>query len=320
MTQQVSENVDVVIVGAGAAGLSAALTLGRARRSVLVVDDNTPRNAPAERSHAFLTRDGAPPSEIVEIGSDEAKGYGVRFRQGRATSAEQVEGGFRVVLDDGGAVRGRRLLITTGLTDGLPEIEGLHQQWGRGVLHCPYCHGWEVRDRAIGVIGTSPMAVHTALLWRQWSGNVTLFSHTAPELGDEQYERLAARGVRVIEGVVTAVESVDGVVSGIRVDGRRSFPVEVGVVGTTMTARSELLEDLGVEPEAMEMRGHVIAHKVPVDAMGATSVPGVYAAGNVTDPSAQIIVAAAAGNAAGGGINSDLVEEDTVAAVVARRG
>ena len=135
-----------------------------------------------------------------------------------------------------------------------------------------------------------------------------------------QYERLAARGVRVIEGVVTAVESVDGVVSGIRVDDRRSFPVEVGVVGTTMTARSELLEDLGVEPEAMEMRGHVIAHKVPVDAMGATSVPGVYAAGNVTDPSAQIIVAAAAGNAAGGGINSDLVEEDTVAAVVARRG
>lgn len=319
MTQQASESVDVVIVGGGAAGLSAALTLGRARRSVLVVDDGTPRNAPAERSHAFLTRDGAPPSEIVEIGRDEAKGYGARFRQGRATSAERVEGGFRVRLDDGGAVHGRRLLITTGLTDGLPEIEGLREQWGKGVLHCPYCHGWEVRDRAIGVIGANPMAVHAALLWRQWSEDVTLFRHTAPEFDEEQHERLAARGVRVVEGTVTAVESADGAVTGIRVGGR-SFPIEVGVVGTTMTARSELLEDLGVKPETMEMQGHVIARKAPVGAMGSTSVPGVYAAGNVTDPSAQVIAAAAAGNAAGGGINADLVEEDTTAAVAARQG
>ena len=318
MAQQVGESVDVVIVGAGAAGLGAALTLGRARRSVLVVDDDTPRNAPAERSHAFLTRDGAPPSEIVEIGRDEAEGYGVRFRRGRAMSAERDEGGFRVGLDDGGTVHGRRLLITTGLTDELPEVEGLREQWGKGVLHCPYCHGWEVRDRAIGVIGTNPMAVHAALLWRQWSEDVTLFRHTVTELSDEQHERLSARGVRVVEGAVTAVESEDRVVSGVRVDGW-SFPVDAVVVGSTMTARSKLLEDLGVEPEAMEVQGHVISRKVPVGPMGATSVPGVYAAGNVTDPSAQIIAAAAAGNAAGGGINADLVEEETDAAVAARR-
>lgn len=320
MTQHLEEGVDVVIVGAGAAGLGAALALGRARRSVLVVDDGTPRNAPAERSHAFLTRDGAPPSEIVEIGRDEAKGYGVHFRQGRATTAERATGGFRVRLDDGGEVHGRRLLITTGLTDELPEIEGLREQWGKGVLHCPYCHGWEVRDRAIGVIGTNPMAVHAALLWRQWSKDVTLFRHTAPTLTDEQHERLAARDVRVVEEAVVAVGSVDGAVSKVCLEGRQPFPVDAVVVGTTMTARSKLLEDLGLETEPMEVRGHVVGHKVPVGPMGATSVPGVYAAGNVTDPSAQIIAAAAAGNAAGGGINADLVEEETDAAVSARRG
>ncbi|WP_017574252.1 NAD(P)/FAD-dependent oxidoreductase [Nocardiopsis kunsanensis] len=317
-TQSRTELFDTVIVGGGPAGLSAAVTLGRARRSVLVVDDGTPRNAPAEHAHAYLTREGAAPGEILDLGRAEAEGYGVRFRHGTAVRAEHEGEALTVVLGDGSAVRGRRLLVTTGLVDGLPDIDGLAEHWGSGVLHCPYCHGWEVRDQRIGVVASNPMAVHSALMWSQWSDDVTLFLHTAPDPTDEQYERLAARGVTVVEGRVRSVESADGRIRGLRLAEGYQFPVEAVVVGTAMNARSAVLESLGVATEPLEAAGEVFGSKVPVDAMSATSVPGVYAAGNVADPSGQIVAAAAAGTRAGAGINADLVEAETAAAVSAR--
>src|SRR6185503_16115235 len=179
-----NESYDVVIVGGGAAGLSAALTLSRARRSVLVIDAGAPRNAPAGHVHNYLASEGTAPADLLATGRAEVTGYGGEIVTGEVTSAHRLDdGGFHVVLGDR-IVQARRLLVTTGLVDELPDVAGVAERWGRDVLHCPYCHGWEVRDQAIGVLGSSPFAVHAALMWRQWSADVTLFRHTAPALTD----------------------------------------------------------------------------------------------------------------------------------------
>ncbi|GAA3740521.1 thioredoxin reductase [Spinactinospora alkalitolerans] len=310
---------DVVVVGGGAAGLSGALTLARARRSVLVVDAGRPRNAPAAHAHGYLTRDGAAPLEILAAGRAEVTGYGGEIVEGSAVAAERLDtGGFRVVLDDGSAVAADRLLVTTGLVDEPPPVPGVAERWGREVLHCPYCHGWEVRDQAIGVLATGPLAVHAALLWRQWSEDVALFSHTAPEFGDDDYERLAARGVAVVDGEVTGLEVTDDRLTGVRLAGGRVIPRQAVVVAPRFTARVGVLAGLGLEATEQEMAGHVIGSHIAADPSGATEVAGVWVAGNVANLTDQVIGAAAAGVRAAAAINADLVAEETRRAVADR--
>ncbi|MGW4035173.1 NAD(P)/FAD-dependent oxidoreductase [Streptomyces sp. NPDC004778] len=319
------QRYDVVIVGGGAAGLSGALALGRARRSVLVIDAGEPRNAPASHVHNYLGRESTPPGELLAIGRGEAAGYGAEIVEGRVASAERLpesgegEQGFRVVTEDGRSVEARRLLVTTGLVDELPPVPGLAERWGREVLHCPYCHGHEVADRPIGVLATGPLAVHQALMWRQWSDDVTLFLHTGPEPTEEEYEQLAARGVAVVDGEVAGLEIADDRFTGVTLASGRVVPREALVVQARFTARSAVLESLGLEPVAQEMGGVVIGSYIPTDPTGATEVPGVWAAGNVTRLTEQVIGAAAAGLMAGGAVNGDLITEDTRLAVAARR-
>ncbi|MEU6047295.1 NAD(P)/FAD-dependent oxidoreductase [Streptomyces griseus] len=325
------QRYDVVIVGGGAAGLSGALTLARARRSVLVIDAGEPRNAPASHVHNYLGRESTPPGELLAIGRGEAAGYGAEIVEGRVASAERLSGdgdgdgdgdggrGFRVVTEDGRSVEARRLLVTTGLVDELPPVPGLAERWGREVLHCPYCHGHEVADRPIGVLATGPLAVHQALMWRQWSEDVTLFLHTGPEPSEEEYEQLAARGVAVVDGEVAGLEVADDRFTGVRLASGRVVAREALVVQARFTARSAVLESLGLKAVAQEMGGVVIGSYVPADPTGATEVPGVWAAGNVTRLTEQVIGAAAAGLMAGGAINGDLIAEDTRDAVAARR-
>ncbi|MFI6830604.1 NAD(P)/FAD-dependent oxidoreductase [Kribbella sp. NPDC050241] len=308
---------DVIVIGGGAAGLSGALALVRSRRSVLVIDDGTPRNAPAEHVHNYLTRDGVPPAEVYAIGRQEVIGYGGEVVTGTVTTARRA-GDFTVELADGTTYQGRRLLVTTGLTDVLPDVPGLAERWGKDVLHCPYCHGWEVRDQAIGVLATSVMALHQVQLFRQLSDDVTLFLHTAPEPTDEQWEELAARGISVVEGKVEQLEVEDGKLTGVRLEGGKVIPRQALAVQTTMRARAGFLADLGLETTELEANGTVLGTAVQVDAMGATQVPGVFAAGNVTDPKAQVMPAAAAGLMAAGGINFDLIGEEMRLAVAAR--
>ena len=314
------ERYDVVVVGGGAAGLSGALALARARRRVLVVDAGEPRNAPAGHVHNYLAREGIPPAELLAAGRAEVTGYGGTVIAGRVTAIERCpDGGFRVTLEDGRRTDARRLLVTTGLVDELPDVPGVAERWGRDVLHCPYCHGWEARDRAVGVLATGPLAVHQASLWRQLSDDVTLFRHTGPAPTDDELEQLAARGVRVVDGAVAGLVVEGDRLTGVRLASGEVLPRDVVVVTPTFTARSALLTALGLETAEQAMNGAVVGTFVPADPMGATAAPGVWVAGNVAALQAQVISSAAAGLTAGAAINVDLVAEDTRAAVAAAR-
>jgi thioredoxin reductase len=302
---------DVVVIGGGAAGLAGALALARARRSVLVVDAGAPRNAPAGHVHNYLAREGTPPGELLAIGRAEVTGYGAEVVTDTVTGLRAADGGGFEVRLTGQVVGARRLLVATGLVDELPPVPGLAERWGSTVLHCPYCHGWEVRDQAIGILGTGPLAVHGALLWRQWSPDVTLFQHTGPEPTAPERERLDARGIPVVTGPVAGVEGG----ADVRLADGRLVPRQALVVAPAFAARTDLLAPLGLAPVPMELNGTVFGTHLAVGPTGETAVPGVYAAGNVTDPRGQVISSAAAGLLAGAAINGDLIEDDTRRAV-----
>jgi thioredoxin reductase len=300
-------DVDVVVVGGGAAGLSGALVLSRARRRVLVIDAGDPRNAPAAHMHGFLSRDGTPPSELLRIGRDEVKTYGGEVRAG--TVSRLVPGGgsgFDVHLADGQRVSARRLLVTTGLRDQLPDVPGITERWARDVLHCPYCHGHEVRDQPLGVLGGTAAAVRYGQIVRQWTEDLVYL--TAPgSLSSDDRSGLGARGIRIVEGSVAQLDIVDDRLVGVRMDDGSVVPLDAVFVPPTFVPNSDLLVGLGCETNA---DGWVV-----VDSTGATSAPGVWAAGNVVDPRAQVITAAGAGSSAAIALNADLVDEDVRMAV-----
>ncbi|MBX6769911.1 MAG: SAM-dependent methyltransferase, partial [Actinomadura rubrobrunea] len=274
-----------------------------------------PRNAPAGHMHGYLGREGTPPGDLLADGREEAARYGADIVTGRVASAERRDGGFLVTLDDGRGVRARRLLVATGLVDELPDVPGLAERWGREVLHCPYCHGWEVRDRRIGVLATGPSAAEQANMWRQWSAEIVLLLHRSAALGDDEAQRLAARGIAVVDGPVAALEVTGDALTGVRLESGRVVPLDALVVMPRCTARAGLLESLGLKPVEVERHGHTVGTRIAVDAKGATSVPGVWAAGDVADLGAKVVTAAAQGYTAAMAINADLIAEETRAAV-----
>lgn len=334
---------DVVVVGGGAAGLAAAIALGRSRRSVVLVDAGEPRNAPAEGAHNVLGQEGISPLELLARGRAEAEAYGVRLVSGRVTGASGVVDSFTLEIDGapgGGAglsadalevdasgadrgqavasttqqVTARRVILATGLVDELPDVPGVAQAWGHTVLHCPYCHGWEVRDQRIAVLATSENALHQVMLFRQLSDDVTLFLHDAPEPTEEQWDQLAALGVRVVTPRVERLV-VDGTqVRAVEVEGGRSFAVDAVAVGPRFVARTELYEALGGEKTLSPFGEQIVA-----DPRGATAVPGVWVAGNSGDLMAMVAAATASGVMAGAAVNGDLAVADLARAVAERR-
>ena len=313
--QQPMEEFDVVVVGGGAAGLNGGVTLGRARRSVAVIDAGEPRNAHADGVHMFLTRDGLPPADLLALGRQEVESYGGRIIDAGASTAAAATGGFVVTLDNGSLIGARRLLVTTGPTDVLPDVPGLRELWGRDVHHCPYCHGWELHGQRVGVLGSGPMVVHRALMFRQWVDDLVVFLHTAPEPTAVEAEQLAARGIRVVIGPVVALERSGGRLVGVRMADGSVIERQAMVVGPRMVARSQVLSGLGLEPVEHPLG---MGEYIPSDA-GRTSVPGVWVAGNVTDLSAGVLAAAAAGLVAAIGIISELIADDTARAVARYR-
>jgi thioredoxin reductase len=312
------ETVDAVVIGGSAAGLNGALMLARSRRSVVVIDSGTPRNAPAEGVHGLLGLDGTPPAELLERGRAEVRGYGGTVLTGEVTKAAPAEPSadgdprFTVTLADGATLHARRLLVATGLRDVLPDVAGLAEHWGRSVVHCPYCHGWEVRDEPIGVLATGPMSVHQALLFRQLTDDLVYFTR-GTLLDDDARARFAARDIRVVETPVAQVVAADdGGIAGVRLDDGQLVARRVLAVATTMLPRIEGLEDLGLPLQDLPngMGRHVVTGTA-----GTTEVPGVWVAGNTADASAQVGASAAAGALAGAHINADLVTADTTAAL-----
>ncbi len=298
---------DVVVIGAGAAGLSAALVLSRARRHVLVVDAGAPRNAPAAHMHGYLSRDGLPPAALVAAGRDEVTEYGAELAAGTVDDVTVCPGsGFQVLLADGRRVSARRLLVATGLRDELPDIPGLRERWARDVLHCPYCHGWEVRDRQLGVLGNgTPDSVQYAQIVRQWATDVVLFA-PAGTVTEAQRVELVARAIGIVEGAVARV-LVDGdLLRGVEMSDGRTVTRDALFVPPRFVPNNALLVSLGCELDG----GWVVK-----DATGRTSVPGVWVAGNVANPRAQVITAAGEGSAAAIALNADLVDDDVRAAV-----
>ncbi|WP_452299647.1 methyltransferase domain-containing protein [Micromonospora krabiensis] len=317
--RRVEQTYDVVVVGGGAAGLAGALTLARARRSVLVVDAGQPRNAPAGHVHNYLGREGTPPGELLAAGRAEVTGYGGHVESGRVVGAVRDGDGFDVTLDGGRTVRARRLLVATGLVDELPDVPGVAARWGRDVLHCPYCHGFEVADRRVGVLATGPFAVHQAQLWRQWTPHVVLLRHDGPDLSADDAEQLAAREIPVVDGPVAELVVAGDTLTGVRLASGEVVDLDAVVVAPRFTARTDVLAGLGLEPVAVEVGGHVFGSQFAADPTGATAVPGVWVAGNVGDARAQVLTAAASGLTAGAAVNADLVAEDTRAAVEEHR-
>ncbi|MFI2435278.1 NAD(P)/FAD-dependent oxidoreductase [Streptomyces sp. NPDC018693] len=312
MTETYGETYEVIVIGGGAAGLSAALVLGRARRRTLVVDAGEPRNAPAAHMQGFLSRDGMPPAEFLAVGREEIARYGVRLVRDRAVDARRDED-FAVTLASGRTMHARRLVVATGLRDELPEVPGVAERFGRDVLHCPYCHGWEVRDQAFGVLATGPTSVHQALMVTQWSKDVTLFLHTVAEeeLSDDDLRRLAAAGVKVVPGEVAALTVEDDRLTGVRLSGGGSAHArDVLFVAPKAVPQTDLLAKLGAE-----MRDTPFGSYPVIDERGLTTVPGLWAAGNASGFSEQVINAASRGYRAGATINGELLMSDLDAAV-----
>ena len=197
----VERHCDVAVVGGSAAGLAAALQLGRQRRSVIVVDAGEPRHAPAPHMHGYLGHEGLPPSELTAVGREEVRSYGGEVLAGRVSRVTRTDDGrFRVELVGGHSIVARRVLAATGLVDELPDIDGLAEHWGRDVIHCPFCHGFEVRDRRIVQIVTHPMGLHTAGLFRQLSAQLTVVLHDPVDVDDSELDALRAGGVDIRSG------------------------------------------------------------------------------------------------------------------------
>ncbi|CAL9324997.1 NAD(P)/FAD-dependent oxidoreductase [Streptomyces olindensis] len=308
-----TEKYAVVVVGGGAAGLSAALVLGRARHRTLVVDAGEPRNAPAAHMQGYLSRDGMPPAEFLAAGREEIARYGVELVRDRVVDVERGED-FSVVLAGGRTVRARRLVVATGLRDELPAVPGIAERFGRDVLHCPFCHGWEVRDQPFGVLATSPASAHQALMVSQWSKDVRLFLHTVAEeeLSDQDLRRLAAAGVDVVPGEVAGLVVEDDRLTGVRLADGTTHARSVVFTAPRPVPQTGLLERLGAELHETPFGAYPV-----VDGNGLTSVPGVWAAGNAIGFAEQVVHAASGGYRAASAIVGDLLMTDLDAAAQA---
>ena len=297
---------DIAIVGGGAAGLSAALVLGRARRRVVVIDAGAPRNAPAEHMQGFISRDGTPPPTCCANARLEVRRYGVELLDDRVVGATA---GFALTARGGRTVEARQVLLATGATDELPDVPGARERWGRDFLHCPYCHGWEVRDGAIGVLGTGPDSVTHAHLLRGWSDDVVLLHPHPVRHSRANGRRLDARGIAVVDGAVERLVVTEDRLRAVQLaDGRVVARDAVFIRPGGARAPHGPAAALGCELLAGGL--------VRTDAEGRTSVPGVWAAGNATNPRAQVITAAGEGSAVAIAINTQLVQDDVDTAVL----
>lgn len=268
---------EVIIVGGSYAGLSAALALGRARKRTLIIDAGQRRNRFAHESHGFLGQDGREPGAIVADARAEVAAYPtIAFLDGTAVSAAPREGGFVVTLEDGAAHTASRLILATGVVDELPDLPGLREAWGRGVYHCPYCHGYEVAGQRLGVLAFGPLATHQAKLIPEW-GPTTLLTNGVVSLSADEHAALTAHGVGIEETPVAAVLRAEEGIAGVRLADGRTLALDALFIGVPFRQASPLAEHLGCALDDT-IAGPILR----VDPLGETTVPGVYATGDAT--------------------------------------
>lgn len=293
---------DAIIIGGSFAGLSAATYIARGRRSVCVIDTGLPRNRFAAHSHGLLTQDGSAPAAMLATARAQVAAYPtVTFINGKAASAAREGDGFRITLDSGESVEGRKLVLAFGISDELPDIPGLTERWGQSVIHCPYCHGYEFSGQRLGVLSVSPMSVHQAMLIAEW-GPTTFYLNGSPSPDDEALAQLRARGVAIEAASVKALHGEGAALSAIELADGRLSPVDALYLGPRTRLNSGIAEQLGCE-----MEDGPSGPFIRTDAMKLTSVPDVYAAGDITRAMHNVTFASADGVMAGTALHRSLV-------------
>jgi thioredoxin reductase len=295
---------DCIVVGAGAAGLSAALVLGRARQRTLVIDAGRPSNSVAHGIGGLLGQDGRPPAEFYAAGRDELDVYPtVELRPGEAVGGERKDGGFVLEFADGSREPARRVLLATGMEYRRPDLPGIAERWGRSVFHCPFCHGWEVRDQPLGVLDRGPTGVQRALLLRVWSDDVTLLANGPADLTAEEAERLRAAGVGIDERRVAGLRGPGSTLTAVAFADGEERRCRGLLVPVTLHQRSSLAEQLGADAADP---GPVVVDALEVDPAFHTSAPGLSAAGDLSGQMQSVANAVASGSSAAAMIVHDL--------------
>jgi thioredoxin reductase len=293
---------DAIIIGGSFAGLSAAMYLARGRHDVVVLDTGTPRNRFSPQSHGFFTHDGSTPAAMLATARAQLKPYEtVRLINGEAVGATGAKDGFSVTLALGEVLEGRRLILTSGVRDILPRIEGLAERWGTSVLHCPYCHGYEYADRRLGVLYAGPGSLHHARLIANW-GPTTLFTNGVEMEESDTLDTLATHGIAVETAPITALRGPDGGLSHVEMASARSVLIDALYVAPAIEPRSEVASALGCA-----MRDAPVGLILEVDERMMTSVPGVYAAGDIAAFPSMVARAVSDGSLAGAMVSQSLI-------------
>lgn len=294
---------DCVIIGGGPAGLNAALVLGRARRSVALIDNNRPRNAVTHASHGFITRDGITPAEFRRIAYEEVLRYpSVEHLPIEVVSVVKSNSGFEILDSSGFGVQSRKLILATGVKEIFPEIEGFQSLYGKSLFNCPYCDGWELRDQPLVIVSENPNVFHTAKLLLNWSKDLVVCTNGQASLSEEQKKQLESKGILIMEQPVKAYIGQNGRLEHVLLMDGTQIPRTGGFVAPKLVQSASFIDQLGCE--RTESGG------IRKDEMGRTSIPGLYAAGDASNVSAsQLVYAAADGSRAAVGVNMDLTDE-----------
>lgn len=297
-----ANNFDVVIIGGGPAGLNAAIILGRSRRNVLICDSGKPRNFKAKFMHGYLTRDGIKPLEFLRLGSEELKQYGIEKRQMEISRITRGENGFEIDNMEGEKFYSKKILLATGITDNIPQLQGIDELYGSSVFHCPYCDGWEVRDKRLAVYARGKAALALSLSLKTWSNDVILCSDGLARLATGDRKILEKHGIRIYNDRIARLEGKHGLLQKIVFRDGKYVERDVMFFSTGQKQRSNLAEQLGCK---FNDNGFI-----PTNKKQKTNIKGVFAAGDITKDVKFVVVAAAEGARAGVAINIELQEEE----------
>jgi thioredoxin reductase len=297
-----SKEFDVIIIGGSYAGLSAAMTLGRSMRNILIIDSGLPCNRQTPHSHNFITQDGETPAAIAQKAKTQVLKYDtVKFLNGLAVSGRKTETGFDIAIKSGEIFSAQKIIFATGISDQLPDIEGFEECWGVSVIHCPYCHGYEVRDQKTGIMANGDRAIHLTSLVNNLTKDLTLFTSGKAEFNEEQTEKLKKHNIAVIEKEIVAIEHENGYVNNVVFKDGSKTNLKAMYAAVPFVQHSAIPQELGCE---FTEQGHI-----KVDAFQKTTIEGIYACGDNAGMMRSVSNAAATGNLAGAMVNMALVNE-----------